>query len=119
MTNYVKLKTITIFMLILSVLFNLSLLSELIGRCEVSNGRIGVLTQDIEIGHLKEKTTVFTLPKGLTVREVSATRSDLANLYKFRFVITSNSESLIDYSNNKGDLSNTYSEYYSTKNKTK
>ena len=109
-----KLRTI-VFVLFISVLLKLFLLYESIDGCaEIANGRIGVLTQDTEVGYFDGKATVFTLPQGLIVRDASAIGPGWFEAERFRIIITSNNKSLVDYSNNKDDLGNKYSEYYST-----
>ena len=83
------------------------------GCAEIANGRIGVLSKDIEVGYFGSDKTIFTLPKGLAVREASATGADWFEPYRFRIVVTSDTESLVDYSVNEKKLKDQDSEYYS------
>ena len=85
----------------------------LMGCAEIANGRIGVLSQDIEVGYFGGNTTVFTLPKGLVVREASATGVDWFEPNRFRLVVTSERESLVDYSVKEEQQTRQDSEQYS------
>ena len=95
------------------VLFYLFAFQALEGCAEIANGRIGVLTKDTEVGYFDGNATVFTLPKGLVVREASASGAGWFEPKRFRIVVTSDSESLVDYSINKEKLEGQNSEYYS------
>lgn len=104
--------------LIISGIFNVVLISALIyqalnGCAEIANGRIGVLSQDTKVGYFGGDKTVFTLPKGLVVREASATGAGWFEPIRFRIVVTSDNESLVDYSVSKEQLDGQYNEYYS------
>lgn len=71
------------------------------------------MAQETKIGFFDGDTTVFTLPKGLVVREASATGAGWFEPYRFRIVVTSDSESLVDYSINEKKINGQNSEYYS------
>ena len=83
------------------------------GCAEISNGRIGVLNQDVEVGYFNESKRVFTLPKGLVVKEASATGSGWFEPYRFRLVITSNNEHLVNYEDIELNKLPNDSEFYS------
>ncbi|MCB2141269.1 hypothetical protein KQH27_01015 [bacterium] len=83
------------------------------GCAEIANGRIGVLSKDTEIGYFGSDESIFMLPKGLVVSETSATGVDWFEPYRFRIVVTSDTESLVDYSVNAKELKDQDSEYYS------
>ena len=58
--------------LVISVLLNIGLTFllwwQLMDGCaEMSDGRIGVLNQDVEVGVFGSGETLFTLPEGLAV----------------------------------------------------
>jgi hypothetical protein len=104
--------------LTISIIFNIFLIGLLVyqalnGCAEIANGRMGVLTEDIEVGYFGSDDTIFKLPKGLAVREASATGADWFEPYRFRIVVTSDSEALVDYSVNNKELKDRDSEYYS------
>ena len=104
--------------LTISILLNIALVviladKALMGCAEIANGRIGVLAQDIEVGYFGGNTTVFTLPKGLVVREASATGVDWFEPNRFRLVVTSERESLVDYSVKEEQQTRQDSEQYS------
>jgi len=67
------------------------------GCAEMSEGRIGVLKQDVEVGVFDTNEAIFTLPKGLVVREASASGAGWFEPYRFRIVVTANNERFVDY----------------------
>jgi hypothetical protein len=73
------------------------LLRELEGCAEIPDGRLGVLARDVEVGRFNEAERLFVLPKGLVVREASATGMDWFEPYRFRLVITSEDAGLVAY----------------------
>jgi hypothetical protein len=110
-------KKIFVGVLALSLLLNVVLAGALLylvlqGSAETPDGRMGVLVRDIEVGRFNETNTVFTLPRGLVVREASATGADWFEPYRFRLVITSDDDALVDYSPRTTDLPSDR-EYYS------
>jgi hypothetical protein len=101
-----------------SLLLNLVLASFLLftkmqGCAETPDGRLGTLSRDIQIGYFGSDKTIFKLPKGLVVRDASATGADWFEPYRFRLVITSSDETLIDYSANIQPKPGQHGEYYS------
>lgn len=56
---------------------------------------------------------LFTLPKGLIVRDASATGADWFEPYRFRIVVTSDNAALVDYSQKIAPLSDQRTEHYS------
>jgi hypothetical protein len=98
-----NMKKTLLVVLVLSVLLNVGLAGSLIyvglmGCAETPNGKLGVLTRDLAVGRFDGRETVFTLPKGLVVRDASATGADWFEPHRFRLVITSESDGLVDYS---------------------
>ncbi len=69
------------------------------------------MPQDTKIGFFGGDTTVFTLPKGLVVREASATGAGWFEPNRFRIVVTANNESLVDYSLSEANLKGQNNEY--------
>jgi len=104
--------------LTLSLFLNIILGSALVyltleGCAEVADGRLGVLTQDVAVGVLGEHKTIFTLPKGLQVRDASATGLDRFEPYRFRLVVTSEAAGLVDYSPQSQPPQRQHGELYS------
>lgn len=102
----------------ISILLNVVLVCAIVyqtlnGCAEIANGRIGILAEDVEVGYFGGNTTVFKLPKGLVVREASATGVGWFEPYRFRIVVTSDNESIVNYSVGKEQLDGQTSEYYS------
>lgn len=89
--------------LVVSLLLNIGLAYFLLataldGCAEMSDGRIGVLKQDVEVGVFNSnEAALFTLPKGLVVREASASGAGRFEPYRFRIVVTANNERFVDY----------------------
>ena len=106
------------FILLVSIILNFVLLSAVVnqilnGCAEIPDGRIGVLNQDIEVGYFDGNKTIFTLPKGLVVREASASGAGWFEPFRFRIVVTSNNEKLVDYSEALEEAEGQNGEYYS------
>jgi len=63
--------------------------------------KFGVLKKDVKVGLFAKKgSTYFTLPKGITVRDVSErgfSAIDLFENHRFDIIITSDDDSLVDY----------------------
>lgn len=101
-----------------SVFCNFLLLALLVfllldGKAERANGKLGVLTQDIDIGVFDTNKVSFKLPKGLVVRDASATGAGWFEPHRFRLVITSNQDNLVDYFPSNFIKSKNTSEFYS------
>lgn len=111
-------KKLTIISLALSVALNVLLGALLLDRIltgcgETPDGRLGVLARDISVGRFNSTETIFTLPKGLLVRDASASGMDWFEPYRFRLVVTSDDDSLVDYSANASLQTGQDAEYYS------
>jgi hypothetical protein len=77
--------------------------------------KIGRLEKDIEIGIFTGDSVIFTLPKGLTVRNASQRGLAAAGQFeneRFEIVITSDDWNLVNYDLPKDSL-NTFSNFYS------
>lgn len=83
------------------------------GCAEDPDGRVGVLTRDVEVGVFDTDEILFTLPKGLVVREASASGAGWFEPYRFRIVVTANNERFVDYEPSDEDLAVQNAEYYS------
>lgn len=80
------------------------------GSPEKQNGKLGVLRSDLQIGHLQGQNSLFTLPKGLVVRDASATGMGWFEPHRFKIIVTSGTEGLVNYDVN---LKEEMSEFYS------
>ncbi len=107
------------FFLPLSIVLNfvfiaIILLLVLRGTPEVKYGRLGVLKENIEIGRFGESPQrIFSLPKGLIVRDASASGMDWFEPNRFRVVITSERNNLVDYSVDQEKAKLESGEFYS------
>lgn len=113
-----KRKAVLFLSLWLNVVFVFMLLySALDGCAEIANGRIGVLTRDVSVALFddggSDTESLFMLPKGLVVREASATGAGWFEPYRFRIVVTANDERLVDYRKDSDLLPKKRTEYYS------
>ena len=104
--------------LVVSVLLNIGLAFLLYGQlmdgcAEMSDGRIGVLDQDVEVGVFDSGETLFTLPEGLVVREASASGAGWFEPYRFRIVVTANNERFVNYEPTAEALAEQDAEFYS------
>ncbi len=104
--------------LVVSVFLNLGLAYLLfdyaIDGCAVmSDGRVGVLTQDVDIGVFDTDEALFTLPEGLVVRERSASGPGWFEPHGFWIVVTADNERFVNYEPNAEVLARHYSEFYS------
>jgi hypothetical protein len=95
------------------VLVGIILFKNLEGTPEIKNGRYGVLKDNMAIGRFGENKKIFSLPKGLMVRDASAAGMDWFEPNRFRLVITSEQDKLIDYSINQDEAKSKNGEYYS------
>ncbi|EMO88442.1 hypothetical protein [Leptospira noguchii] len=85
------------------------------GYPERQNGPLGVLKQDLIIGKFNQKVRLFRLPKGIVVRDASAVGADYFEPHRFKIIVTSNREDLVDYDIAEKDLSDFNDEFYSAK----
>ncbi len=83
------------------------------GTAEITHGRYGVLKKNIDIGRFTETEKIFSLPKGVVVRDVSASGMDWFEPNRFRIVITSERGDLVDYSIDQEKAKSEHGEYYS------
>lgn len=97
---------------VLGYSFSQIFIKTLDGCAEIADGKIGVLNKDLTIGYFNEGNKLFTLPKGLVVRDASATGMGWFEPHRFRLVITSDDAKLVDYTIDSEQLPND-SEYYS------
>ena len=75
--------------------------------------RVGVLKRDLRVGTFGSSTAVFTLPKGLTVRDASPqglAAIDLFEPFHFTIVVTSDYDDFVDYN---AKPNNDFGEVYS------
>lgn len=104
--------------LVISIILNIGLafllfLQTMYGCAEVSNGRVGILNQDVDVGIFGSGKALFTLPEGLVVREASASGADWFEPYRFRIVVTANNERFVDYDLTAEELAEQNAEFYS------
>ncbi|MGB4818850.1 MAG: hypothetical protein WBP33_07015 [Saprospiraceae bacterium] len=92
---------------IISILFNIFfLIGWGLSNLNKPSYRLGRLEKDITIGHFMGDSLIFTLPKGLTVRNVSERGLSAIGQFeneRFQIVITSDDE-LINYNLPKDSL---------------
>ena len=82
-----------------------------------TSGRIGVLTRDIHAGSFSDESVLFSLPKGLTVRDESPrglNAIDLFEPHRYAIVLTTEDEKLIDFNSPK---KHSHDELYSIDNR--
>ncbi len=106
------------FLVTLSVVLNVCFIFIILylllqGTPEIRYGRYGMLKNSVEIGRFGGSAKILTLPKGLVVREDSATGADWFEPNRFRIVITSDRDNLVDYSIDQKNAETTHGEYYS------
>ena len=111
-------KKVLVILLSLSLLLNAVLVAgvlyqALMGCAEIADGKLGVLTRNIEVGQFNKSDTIFSLPKGLIVRDASATGADWFEPYRFRLVVTTDDKSLVNYDEGIVPESGHHHEYYS------
>ena len=77
--------------------------------------RLGVLTQDVNAGFLAGDSTIYKIPKGITVRDVSprgiAAIGQFEN-YRFELIFTTDREDLVNYDLPRDSMF-TFGNYYS------
>jgi hypothetical protein len=101
----------------ISILINLALGAMLLfqgldGCAEISDGRLGVLTKDIRVGVFGTDKAVLALPRGLVVRDASASGMDRFEPHRFKITVTSEDQDLVDYSA-ATKAANPHGEFYS------
>lgn len=101
----------------ISVLVNLVLAVMLLftvldGCAEISDGKLGVLTQDIRAGVFGTENVVLTLPRGLVVRDASATGAGRFEPHRFKIVVTTEDPGVVDYTP-VSPASGSHGEFYS------
>jgi hypothetical protein len=110
-----KIKTVvmtcSIFLnLILIVLLTYNVLN---GYPEARFGKYGRLDKNIVLGRFGEKQKLFILPKGLLVKNVSATGMDYFEPNRFKAIVTSDQDDLVDYTIDQKAAESSHGEYYS------
>ena len=110
-------KRVAVGALALSVLLNLVLVAMLgyvlLNGFAETDGRLGVLTHDVVVGRFQETGTLFVLPRGLVVRDASATGADWFEPHRFRIVVTSDKSDLVHFGSVPQQEKNCVGEYYS------
>lgn len=96
-----------------SFLVALLFVDTLDGCAETSDGQLGVLTRDVEAGVFGTHGVVFTLPKGLVVRDASATGIDRFEPHRFKLIITSEDPEMVSYAGTDILESGRHGELYS------
>ena len=77
--------------------------------------RLGVLTQDINVGFLGADSTLYKIPKGMTVRDVSPRGIEAIGQFennRFEIIITTERKDLVNYNLPKEQLFQ-FGNYYS------
>lgn len=77
--------------------------------------RLGVLTQDVNAGFLAGDSTIYIIPKGITVRDVSPRGIAAIGQFennRFELVFTTDREDLVNYDLPKESMY-TFGNYYS------
>ena len=104
----------------ISITLNIILLLGILwNKINSPSNELGILKQDIEVGNFMGNKTIFTLPKGLTVKSKSERGISAIGQFennRFSIVITSDKD-LVDYNVDKKEL-NQNSNYYSAEFKT-
>lgn len=98
--------------ILLNIFFGLNLALE---KVNSPNYKLGVLTQDVNVGFFANDSTIFKLPKGIIVRNVSprgvAAIGQFEN-HRFEIIVTTDKEDLVNYNLPKNNLSQN-GNYYS------
>jgi hypothetical protein len=102
--------------LVLSIALNVALsvvalYLAVTGYAASPHGALGVLTRDVPVGVFGGSTKLFVLPKGLLVRDASASGADWFEPHRFRIVVTSDRTDLVRYP--PPELKPNDSEFYS------
>ena len=84
-----------------SVLLNVGFgVLQLVDRWNAPEDRVGVLTRDLEVGSFGGTNVIFSLPKGLTVRDASPrflASIDVFEPHRFSVTMTTENEDLVNY----------------------
>ena len=112
MKNFILAVSIILNVLLLGV-SGLLIINVLNGCDQVPDGKIGVLKKDLEIGYFNHSKKIFTLPKGLVVKDSSATGMGRFEANRFRIVITSMDDDLVAYEGIDLTKLENQSEFYS------
>ena len=88
--------------------------TALINKSNSLPDRTGILAKDLKVGIFDKKETIFTLPKGLTVKDASPRGLDAIDRfepYRFTIEVSTDDNNLIDYSNplKRHEFGNLYS----------
>ena len=101
----------------ISVLFNiLFLIGWFFTWFNSPSYELGRLEKDIEIGYFSGDSTVFILPKGLTVRNASERGISAIGQFendRFQIIVTSDDRKMVNYDLPKDSL-NTFGNFYSS-----
>ena len=96
----------------LNIIFGLGFLLNYINS---PTYRLGILTQDINVGFLAGDSTIYKIPKGITVCDVSPQGIAAIGQFennRFEIIITTGSEDLVNYNISKDSLFQ-FGNYYS------
>ncbi len=77
--------------------------------------QLGILEKDVEVGVFGNDSTIFTIPKGITVRDASERGLAAIGQFeneRFEIIITSNDYEIVNYNVPKEHLK-TFGNYYS------
>jgi hypothetical protein len=103
-------------LLIISILLNvLFVLLWSWNMLNTPSNRLGRLEKGIRVGYFATDSVLFTLPKGLTVRDVSPVGLNAIGQFennRFEIIITTELESLINYTLSQDSL-DIFDNYYS------
>ncbi|TGM57024.1 hypothetical protein [Leptospira adleri] len=100
----------------LNILFILKGIYNLLdGYPEKQNGELGILKKDLIVGKFDGKERLFKLPKGLVVRDASASGVGYFEPNRFKIIVTSDRENLVDYDVTEKEISDFNAEYYSVR----
>ncbi|MDP4218853.1 MAG: hypothetical protein Q8916_05555 [Bacteroidota bacterium] len=76
---------------------------------------LGVLTQDVKVGYLASDSTIYRIPKGITVRDVSERGLGAIGQFennRFEIIVTTGRSDLVNYHPSRNQLSQ-FGNYYS------
>lgn len=104
------------FLIICSVLLNIVFcLMFLWNNINTPSYKYGVLKNDVEVGIFSSDSLLFTLPKGLTVKNVSPRGLNAIGQFegnRFELVITTDRDDLVDYNVSESEQQ-CFGNYYS------